>query len=466
MPRLGLSMVEGTVTEWRLRPGDPVEKGQIVLTIESEKAEVEVEAFESGVLAHTYVETGTTVPIGSLLGAITGPGETFDAAAFAAAFVPAREGAPATAASSASGGAGREQGPDMRRARAMGSGGLGRQPSEGGAAAHRLVLPHGVEEPPSAQPASAGEHWTGPRSVKSAPAARALAKKLGLDLSTLTGSGPGGRILPEDVEAAAASRVPVGGALLAASASGEGPPILLINGFAVDATGWRRQVDGLSASHRVIVYDARGIGDSQPLGPMPLTIERLAADAVAVLDRFAQSPATVVGASMGAAVALELALAAPDRVRGLVLLTPVFGRDERLAAILRSWAEISDAAARAHAMLPWIVARDFLADTARREATLAALRAMSARISTAALAAHRDALLEWLGGRKEDLGRITRPTSILAGAEDLLSPPAEAEALARALGNAKVEVLAGAGHGLMIEQPDRVNERIRSFAAA
>src|SRR4029077_3264875 len=87
MPRLGLTMVEGTVVEWKARPGDSVEKGQIILVIESEKVEVEVEAFSGGTLAAIYVEPGATVPIGSLLGAVTDPDESFDRDAFERAFV-------------------------------------------------------------------------------------------------------------------------------------------------------------------------------------------------------------------------------------------------------------------------------------------------------------------------------------------------------------------------------------------
>src|SRR5262245_3710133 len=97
MPRLGLTMTEGTVVEWRARPGDTVTRGDVVLVVESEKAEVEVEAFATGVLGAVYVEPGTTVPVGTLLGAIATPGEAFDGAAFAAGFVPETAG-PAPAA--------------------------------------------------------------------------------------------------------------------------------------------------------------------------------------------------------------------------------------------------------------------------------------------------------------------------------------------------------------------------------
>src|SRR5216684_2331164 len=83
MPKMGMSMREGTVVSWPLALGTRVEKGQTVVVIESEKAEVEVEATQPGVLRHMYVPVGETVPCGTLLGALTDSmDEPFDADAF------------------------------------------------------------------------------------------------------------------------------------------------------------------------------------------------------------------------------------------------------------------------------------------------------------------------------------------------------------------------------------------------
>ena len=417
MPRLGLSMVEGTVTEWRVKPGDRVQKGEVVLLVESEKAEVEVEAFESGTLAAVYVEPGRTVPIGELLGVIVSPGEDFDRDAYAAAYVPERAGAPATSGEA-------------------------------------------VSPPAPAAPTARSDAPAGPRI---APAARALAKRLGIDPAAITGSGPGGRVLPEDVERAAAALVDVGGARIAATATGEGPALLFINGFAVDSSGWRRQVDPLGTDHRVITFELRGIGDS-PRGGDAASLDLFAADAEALLRHFGAERAVVVGASLGAAVALELARRAPAALGGLVLLSPVFGEDVRLDAVLASWAALEEPAARAATMLPWILGRDLLADEVRREAVLAGLRAMAGRAPARALGEHREALRNWLGEAEPPIAPGV-PVRILVGEDDLLAPPAVADALARRLG-ATAERLAGAGHALMIERAELVNERIRDLARA
>jgi pimeloyl-ACP methyl ester carboxylesterase len=415
MPRLGLTMVEGTVVEWKAEAGDAVAKGQILLVIESEKVEVEVEAFAAGTLAAIYVEAGNTVPIGSLLGAIAAPAEPFERETFAAAFIPEIEGAPATAAS-----AGEAQPPTP---------------------------------PPSRAPAGTG--------VKVAPAARALAKKLGVDLETIAGTGPGGRITVEDVEQ---ERSEGGVSQLAIDSVGEGPVVLLVAGFGVDRTGWRPQIEGLRSSHAVIAYDHRGIAGSRPMPNDALSIAAMAEDARQALgDRV---PADVVGASMGAAVAVELALAHPDAVRALVLITPVVARDARLEAVLRAWTEFDSpqAEARIRSMLPWLLGRDFLAQAPKREAAAQALRAMAARTPNATLRQHARALVDWLGTRVPDLKTIEKPTLVVAGEEDALVSPAQAELVARSIPGARLEVLPGAGHALTIECAERVNELIVGIA--
>lgn len=415
MPRLGLSMVEGTVTEWRARPGDAVTRGQILLIVESEKAEVEVEAFASGVLRAVYVDAGATVPVGVLLGAIAAPEEDFDAAKFAAGFVPESRNAPAAA-------------PAIRK-RSVPSEAAGR---------------------PEATP-------------KAAPAARALARKLGIDLATVPGSGPGGRILPEDVESTASSRVALNDAWLSAEIRGEGSPLLLICGYGVDATSWRRQVDGLSADHAVITYDHRGVGSSAPLAGSGVSLGELAADARELLVRLGKAPAIVVGASMGAAVALELALAHADAVRGLVLVTPILAPDPRFAAVLRSWSETDSPASegRIRAMLPWLFGRSFLSHAGKREAAAAAFRAMAGRTPAETLRQHATALLAWLDNPARELASIAIPILAIMGSEDLLAPT---EAVARSLPAARIEVLDGAGHALAIERAEELNALIRNFA--
>jgi 3-oxoadipate enol-lactonase len=428
MPRLGLTMQEGTVVEWRVCPGDPVQAGDTILVVESEKAAVDVAAFATGVIAAIYADAGATVAVGALLGAIAVPDEAFDAEAFAATFEPTTAAAMSKVAA------------EM--------------------AAPAIVRDTGAVETFPTMP-------SGVPTLKAAPAARALARRLGFDLAWIQPTGPGGRITLEDVERASTTLVPVNGTALAVETVGVGPPILLIAGYGVDRRSWRRQVDELAATATVTSYDHRGIGGSARLGTGPLTLGDLAADAAALLARADDRPATVVGASLGAAVALELARQRPELVRGLVLITPVIMRDPRLEAVLRALGsyERSDDEARIRTMLAWMLGRAHLAHPGRREAAAAALRAMAAATPIATLRLHADALLDWLGPELTHLDGITVPALIVAGDDDVLTPRMHAEAAARALSGTRLVVLPGAGHALAIERPAELCALVREFVA-
>ena len=100
--------------------------------------------------------------------------------------------------------------------------------------------------------------------------------------------------------------------------TGEGTPLLLIQGLGYGRWGWDPIIPGLAARHRVVTFDNRGIGESdKPQGPY--TAAQMAGDALHVLDEAGIGRAHVFGASLGGMIAQELAVTAPDRVDKLVL---------------------------------------------------------------------------------------------------------------------------------------------------
>ena len=133
----------------------------------------------------------------------------------------------------------------------------------------------------------------------------------------------------------AASTLEHHGCRLAFEVRGDGPPVLMIQGVGVHGGGWGPQVDGLSDRYRCLTFDNRGMGRSQPLAG-PLTVDRMADDARALMDAQGRDSAHVVGHSLGGLVALNLALADRSRVRSLSLLcTFARGRDTtRLTAAM------------------------------------------------------------------------------------------------------------------------------------
>ena len=192
MPRLSDTMEEGTVARWLKQPGDKVARGETIAEIDTDKATMDLEAFEGGVLEQVLVQEGGTVAIGAPIAVIgDGPGtggQTTAAPSTAAEGTPATGTAAATARSGAPIGAG---------------------PIGAGLASPRAVAP--APRGPAPGPASGQDlgNGAGPSVAKSSPLARRTARRLGIDLATVRGSGPGGRVVRADVENAAAA----GGAL-------------------------------------------------------------------------------------------------------------------------------------------------------------------------------------------------------------------------------------------------------------
>jgi pyruvate dehydrogenase E2 component (dihydrolipoamide acetyltransferase) len=157
MPQMGADMQEGTILRWLKHEGDSVRRGEIIAEIETDKANVEIEAYESGVLRRILLPEGTTVPVGQIIAVIAAPED--DISQYEAEAAPAAAGVAAP------------------------------QPAAA------------APEPPAAvaaaTPVEAGR-------VRASPAARRLAEELGVDLSRVQGTGPDGRILRRDIEAAKA----------------------------------------------------------------------------------------------------------------------------------------------------------------------------------------------------------------------------------------------------------------------
>ena len=169
MPRLSDTMEEGTITSWTTTIGSTVTAGDVLVEIETDKAVMEQEAFESGTLTHILVPAGGTARIGEVIAVLDGPDDLE---------TPAPAPAPAPAGSSAAeglrGDAPGDDAPDSR-------------PDD--------AAPDDVDGPPGRAPGD------GPR-LTSSPLVRRLAREHGVDLSGVRGTGPGGRIVRRDLEAA------------------------------------------------------------------------------------------------------------------------------------------------------------------------------------------------------------------------------------------------------------------------
>jgi pyruvate dehydrogenase E2 component (dihydrolipoamide acetyltransferase) len=164
MPSLGADMDAGTIVEWLVKPGDEVHRGDIVAVVDTDKADVDVEIFDDGVIGEILVPSGKKVDVGTPLATITAPGET-------------------TA----------KRGPAAKKARPAKKKPTAKAPRSKGA----------TKRATRARPAAKAETALPPREPAHSPVIRRLARHLGVDLARITGTGPEGTVTRADVEQAA-----------------------------------------------------------------------------------------------------------------------------------------------------------------------------------------------------------------------------------------------------------------------
>ncbi|MBI4565004.1 MAG: alpha/beta hydrolase [Planctomycetes bacterium] len=240
-----------------------------------------------------------------------------------------------------------------------------------------------------------------------------------------------------------------------------GRPLLLIHGWGASAAMWRLLGPEMVPRARCLAPDLPGWGDSDKPAA-PYTIEWYADWAADLLRSKYASAAAVAGHSMGAAIALALALRHPERVSRLVLVSPVvrgsdaFARETRLLALpgLRQLAYPCTKSKRALRFLT----RNFRSDGKMDPSDLL----LVARGTYASLSRSLVSLLAT--DLVPRLPEIRVPALVIAGGADRLVAPVQAE-LAGAIPGARVEVLPGVGHWVPLEAPERFNPLVRDFVS-
>jgi pyruvate dehydrogenase E2 component (dihydrolipoamide acetyltransferase) len=195
MPQMGESIFEGTITKWLKKPGDKVERDEPLFEISTDKVDAEIPAPAAGVLKEIKVNEGQTVPIQTVVAVI-------DAAGAATAAAPAKAEAPAAAAKPAAAPA-----PVAAKGSASAA---GAKKDSAAVLAASSPAPTESEAPASAPPPSApssdgGSAGGNGKRIHSSPLVRRLARESNIDLSTISGTGAGGRISKTDIQAAIAS---------------------------------------------------------------------------------------------------------------------------------------------------------------------------------------------------------------------------------------------------------------------
>ena len=381
MPRLGETMEEGLIVGWLVAEGQSFRRGDPVLELESDKTAVEFPALGEGVITRFLVAAGDRVQVG----APVAEAEVASAAEWKEASLEAATAPAATADT------------DLRA------------PS----------LPLDAAQPvtdPQARP-------------RATPLARRLARDAGIDLASLQGSGRRGRIERGDVEAAAPVTrddlcylaTPQG--RLAYKDIGTGDrTFLLIHGFSGDHTAWTVIASALArAGNRVIIPDLPGHGATGIAAENPDSLS----DALIPLLASLTGPISLVGHSLGAAVAVDLAARHTAQIRDLMLLTPAGCGPQIGADFVHGMAEATSAGEVAHLLRLLGPKGGAISDKA--------IAAMAETMAEGRLKSLASQIASPSGRQKIDILRplagLSQPVTALFGTMDQVVPASDAQNL-------------------------------------
>lgn len=243
---------------------------------------------------------------------------------------------------------------------------------------------------------------------------------------------------------------------------GQGLPVLLLHAFPLNGSAFDAQVKALSGRYRFIIPDHRGFGQSK-LGEGPTEMDRIARDALALLDALKIDSAVVGGVSMGGYAAMALLREDAGRVRGLVLVDTQATPDDEAGRARReaSAKEVLEKGVEpfVQVQLPKLVAAGPDSPVGREVA------AMMRATSPQGLAAGQRGMALRLDS-KDILARYAGPALIIVGELDVITPPEKARQMAELITGARLELIPNAGHLSNQEQPERFNEVLDRFLAS
>lgn len=253
--------------------------------------------------------------------------------------------------------------------------------------------------------------------------------------------------------------------------SGDGPPILFIQGVGVHGSGWTPQVSALSAEFSCLTFDNRGIGRSQPQA-VALSVAKMAHDAIHLMEHVGWQSAHLVGHSMGGPIAIQVALLSRHRVRSLSLLCTVGrGRDAtRLTGrmlILGALSRLGPRRLRRRAFLQIVMSKN-----AFRSMESDAVAAQLEPIFGHDLADQPPVALKQLAALRafDASGSLAQlagiPTLVVSAEQDPVAPPAFGAKLAQGIPGAQYVEIPDASHGVTIQCAEIINGLLRRHIVA
>jgi pimeloyl-ACP methyl ester carboxylesterase len=244
---------------------------------------------------------------------------------------------------------------------------------------------------------------------------------------------------------------------------GAGPPLVLVHGATVDSRMWKPQLDALGDEFTVVAWDEPGAGRSSDV-PAGFGLADYAGCLAALIGALALGPAHVAGLSWGGTVVLELYRHHPELVAGLILVDTYAGwkgslpAEEVRARVELYQREVAAPAGEFDPAPPGLFAGEPPAEFAPlMEAMAADVRRESMRTALSLMAE---------ADQRDLLPRIAVPTLLIWGELDVRSPLSVARQFERAIPDAELVVIPGAGHLSNLERPEQFNDAVREFCRA
>jgi pimeloyl-ACP methyl ester carboxylesterase len=242
--------------------------------------------------------------------------------------------------------------------------------------------------------------------------------------------------------------------------AGQGEPLLMVQGLGTDHLGWMLQVPEFSKHYRVITFDNRDVGQSKQADG-PYEIADMARDALALADHLELDTYHLVGMSMGGAIAQEMALIAPQRLRTLTLVVTFAGGGNWALERSRLWGEIRgllDHETHLDWLLLYGMSEQFYESPERIAYSKQLMRANPHPQPAEAFQRQLDA-----SGRHETrdrLGTISAPTHVIGSEHDTLVPVWKSKEIAELIPGADYSVVPGAPHAVNMERAEEFNELV------
>ena len=244
----------------------------------------------------------------------------------------------------------------------------------------------------------------------------------------------------------------------------DGPPVVFIRGTGADSSRWMPQVNEYKEKYHTLIFDNRGVGKSDsPEGPY--TVEMMAQDSVALLDALDIDVCHLSGLSLGAAIAAQIAIASPNRVKTLQLhggWVKTHGYAKMYLGMLGRWLEEGGMDLYYEAALLYLFPPDFITDNYDQVMTiLDNMKKNSSPVEgmRGQLAANMSHDIS------EHLGKIDVPTLVTVGENDMCLPPSFSRELAEGIKGAELIIFPGGSHLFGVQDPPTFNRATLDWLA-